>query len=480
MAAGLLLSVLMRVLMRVRMRMRMRVRVCWLVPMRVSAQGQGTLQWQGQGPPRVQWQARLWQPLSLAVVLALATAAGRPAAAAQQAPAGLLPFTAAERAAIASHGPWPPPLARDPSNRLSGHAAAAAFGARLFEDPRLSASGTTSCASCHRPQEGFADGRPVAQGQQPGRRNTPSLVDARFARWQGWGGESDSLWSASLRPLNEAAEMGPAERLVAGRMRTEPDLACGYQAATGQPPGADDEILLADVGKALAAFQETLVSPRTPFDRFRDALLSGDRRAAARYPLDAQRGLRLFIGTAGCALCHRGPRFTHDEFDKAGIAVRGADGRHDWGRYDGVKALLSSRYNLLSRHSDDRSGASALPTRHVAPDLESYGAFRVPGLRQLAATAPYMHDGSLPTLEAVVRHYAGIDAVKLHIAAAHPHAELGAPMPPRPSVSVLRPLDLSDGQVADLMAFLQSLSAPLPEPPPRPPTRSPPPPLPCR
>jgi cytochrome c peroxidase len=141
--------------------------------------------------------------------------------------------------------------------------------------------------------------------------------------------------------------------------------------------------------------------------------------------------------------------------------VRGADGRFDWGRYSGVKALLSSRYNRLSRHSDDPTRASAVATLHVVPDVEAYGAFRVPGLRGVARTAPYMHDGSLPTLEAVVRHYSTLDAVKLHIAAAHPHAEPGEPMPPRPTASALRTLNLGDAQVADLVAFLETLSAPL-------------------
>jgi cytochrome c peroxidase len=374
--------------------------------------------------------------------------------------AGPIAFTPDERAAILQHGPWPPALERDPSNRLSDRPLAAAFGARLFGDARLSASGTVSCASCHVPALGFIDGRTQAIAQQAGHRNTPTLVDARFARWQGWGGETDSLWAASIRPLNEGAEMGPAERLVAERVRREPDLACGYRAATGHAPGADDERLLADIGKSLAAYQETLVSAPSAFDRFREALRRGDQRAAAAYPAAAQRGLRLFIGAAGCALCHRGPRFTHGEFDKAGIPVRSADGRHDWGRYSGVKALLASRYNRLSRHADDASDNSTWATRHVAPTLDSHGSFRVPGLRNVAHTAPYMHDGSLPTLEAVVRHYSTIDEVKLHIAAAHPHVEPGEPMPLRPTTSPLRTLNLDDRQVSDLVAFLETLSAP--------------------
>lgn len=171
--------------------------------------------------------------------------------------------------------------------------------------------------------------------------------------------------------------------------------------------------------------------------------------------------MKLFVGEARCALCHRGPHFTHGEFDKAGIPVRSADGRYDWGRYSGVKAMHASRYNRLSRHDDDAGRASAVATRHAVADLESYGAFRVPGLRNAARTPPYMHDGSLQTLEAVVRHYSTIDEVKLHIAAAHPHVEPGEPLPPRPTASALRTLNLSDAQVADLVAFLETLVAPV-------------------
>ena len=182
--------------------------------------------------------------------------------------------------------------------------------------------------------------------------------------------------------------MGPAKGLVAKRMRRESDLACGYRVATGRAPGDDDEVIVADLGKALAAFQETLVSGRTPFDRLRTALLVGDHRGAARYPVAAQRGLKLFIGEAGCALCHRGPHFTHGEFDKAGIPVRGTEGRYDWGRYSGVKAMHASRYNRLSRHDDDPARTRAVATRHAAADMESYGAFRVPGLRNVVHTPP--------------------------------------------------------------------------------------------
>lgn len=373
-------------------------------------------------------------------------------------PDGPLRWSAQERAAILAHGPWPPRVAVDPSNRVSGRREAIEFGAHLFFDPRLSVDGRIACSSCHDPDAAWIDGRTRAVGHGETQRNTRSVLDARFNRWFGWSGASDSLWAASLRPLLDPLEMGSAERHVAALVRERPDLACGYREAFGRPPPADDELVFVDVGKALAAFQETLVSGRTPFDEFRDALARGDAKAIARYPVAAQRGLRLFIGEAGCSLCHVGPRFTNAEFDKVGIPVRSERGTYDWGRYDGIKALQVSRFNLTGRHNDDRKGSTGMSTRHVALNPEAYGAFAVPSLRNVAATAPYMHDGSIPTLRAVVRHYSGIDEVKLYVAASHPHVEPGEALPPRAGRSPLRTLNLAESQIDDLLAFLSTLA----------------------
>lgn len=367
-------------------------------------------------------------------------------------------WSRAEAALILQHGPWPPAMRRDPGNRVSGMRAAVDFGARLFFDARLSSTGTISCASCHIPEFGWTDRRSRATGIEDADRNTKSVVNARLNRWFGWAGATDSLWAASIRPLADPREMGSAERHATAFVRLDADLACRYRRAFGHAPPADEDTLLADLGKALAAFQETLASGRTPFDQFRDALARGDRAAMARYPAAAQRGLRLFIGKAGCNLCHFGPNFTNGEFDKVGIDVRIPGGRFDWGRYDGIKALQASRFNLLSRFNDDRRRAGATGTRHVALSPEAYGAFRVPSLRNAALTAPYMHGGQLATLRDVVRHYSEIDAIKLHLAAPHPHIEPGAELPARPAESPLRTLGLSAREIDDLVAFLESLT----------------------
>jgi cytochrome c peroxidase len=153
-----------------------------------------------------------------------------------------------------------------------------AFGERLFFEPRLSGTGSVLCASCHVPYRGWQDGKPRAFGLEQTERNTPSLFNVRFNRRFGWDGAHHSLASQSLRPLLEPREMRSSASHVAAFIRDNEAYRRGYEKAFSHAPTADDEILLGDVGKALAAFQETLVSGRTPFDEFRDAL---ERNAAS-------------------------------------------------------------------------------------------------------------------------------------------------------------------------------------------------------
>lgn len=247
-------------------------------------------------------------------------------------------FTRDEVIRVQWHGPWPP--ARRPPPRP----AAAALGERLFFDPRLSGTGSVLCASCHVPYRAFQDGRPLGFGLAEGTRNTPSLFNVGFFRRYGWDGARASLAAQSLRPLLEANEMRSSPARVAGLLRTL--YAKDYRAAFSRTPSASDDALFEDAGSALAAFQATLVSGRTPFDEFRDSLGDSAGAAARRaYPVEAQAGLKLFVER--CSTCHAGPLFT------SGAIVRG---------------------------------------------------FRVPTLRNVASTAPYMHDGSVASLDEAVRH----------------------------------------------------------------------------
>ncbi|MBK9020311.1 MAG: hypothetical protein IPL72_10070 [Sulfuritalea sp.] len=356
--------------------------------------------------------------------------------------AGTDGFSAGELERIASHGPWPTEWMRDPGNRVSANAAAIHLGHRLFFEPRLSANGRVACATCHDPARGFQDGRATARGLADGTRNTPGLFDVRHQRWFGWDGGHDNLWSASLRPILDQREMGGSATRSAALLRGSAALACHYRQAFGKAPKATDPDLLVNVAKAIASWQETLASPPTAFDRFRDALERKDDAAAATYPAAARRGLKIFLGRGQCSTCHAGPLFTNGEFGDIGVPFFIKPAGVDPGRQGGIKRLLASPYNLLGAHNDDATKGNATGTRYLRPEHRNFGEFKVPTLRNLTLTAPYMHNGSLATLRDVVRHYSELDEDRLHT----------------DGERILKPLNLSEAESADLVAFLESLS----------------------
>ncbi len=370
----------------------------------------------------------------LLVLFGVATAEAR---------AELLDFSAAEITRLLRHGPWPPPLALDPSNRVSGNPEAVALGRALFFETGLAPDKAFSCASCHDPARGWSDGRPLSQGRVALSRNVPSLLDVRLRRWFGWDGGQDNLWAMSLRPILDSREIGGSVETITARLRGEPKLgACYALAFKREPESVDEKTLSIDAAKALAAFQETLVSPRSPFDDFRDALERGDKEAAARLPVTAQRGARLFVGRGQCATCHLGPAFTNGEFHDIGIPFFTADGV-DSGRHAGIKTLKESPLTLLGAWNDDPDRASGTATRHVDPQHRNFGEFRVPSLRNAALTAPYMHNGSLATLADAIRHYSDLDPDRLH----------------GDGEAILKPLKLTPSEIDDLTAFIESLTS---------------------
>ena len=256
--------------------------------------------------------------------------------------------------AIVAHGPWPVTPGPDPSNPVSGQPAAIEFGYRMFREPRMSANGYVTCVACHQTDRGFTDGIARAHALAPVERNTPALANLRLQQRFGWLGSSDSLWQASLRPLLDAREFGSSPARVAHVVRIGDGLACRYERSFGLLPSAQsDATVAANVAKALAAFQETLTTGRTPFDDYRDALARGDRSAASRYPIAAQRGARLFVGQGRCAACHTGPNFS---------------------------------------------------------DGALHDRLRTPSLRNVAVTAPYLHDGSAATMHAAVQRHGDTSA----------------------------------------------------------------------
>lgn len=324
----------------------------------------------------------------------LALACGRAASAADGAP-----LAPEEREAILALGPWPPAAPRDARNPASGRPDGIAFGEALFHSPHLSPSGLR-CASCHEPWRHFTDGRAVALGVAAGSRNTPSLLDVALHRHYGWDGARDDLGAQSLRPLDDVREMPATPAQLAAFVRGDAATSARYARVFGAPPGPDDARVRHDIGLALAAYVETLATPRTPFDDWRDRLAAtGDAAPTAAFPAPALRGLRLFAGSAGCAACHAGPAFSDDAAHVSLVRSRAAPRGPDDGRPGGP------------------------------PD-----AFRTPGLRAAAATAPYLHDGSAARL---------CDAVRPH--AADPGHAAAAP---------------TAGERSDIVAFLRTLSAP--------------------
>jgi len=313
----------------------------------------------------------------------------------------------------------------------------------LFFDPGLSRNGGIACSGCHDAARGFTDGLPGAVGLARHDRNTQGLLDVGQQRWFGWDGGADSLWAASLRPLLSPIEMGADAASVATHLRKRPAIDAAITSL-------DDEALLVIAAKSIAAFLETLVSPRTAFDDFRDALARGDRAAMQAYPPQARRGLAIFAGRGNCSICHAGAAFTNGEFHDVGRPFLVERGRVDAGRHAGIRRLRSDPYRL-DRHWNDQPSIDgpadiSLKTKTVVLQHRNWGEWKTPSLRGLVATAPYMHDGSLATLRDVVRHYSELDLDRLHA----------------DGEALLRPLKLSEPEIDDLVAFLRTLSAPEP------------------
>ena len=315
------------------------------------------------------------------------------------------PFTESEIRAILAHGPWPVPPGTDPSNRVSGKSEAVDFGERLFFERRLSDSGKFSCGGCHVPERNWTDNQTRGAAAAEVDRNTPTLMNARLGRRFGWDGAADSLWAQSIRPILDVRELGASPRHVAELVRKDEQLSCRYRKTFGAAPSTtDDDAVLVDVAKALAAFVETFQSPPTPFDRFRNALASGEPIQPWTYSEAAQRGVRIFVGKGGCSTCHSGPNFSSGELHDNGFSIYAAAGRTDPGRN---------------------------------------GTFKVPTLRHLLLTAPYGHHGEIATLADVVRHYSEPDT--------------GRPQARSPRAP--KPLQLTAREQTDLVVFLESLSS---------------------
>jgi cytochrome c peroxidase len=311
-------------------------------------------------------------------------------------------LSADEMRAVLALGPWPVLVPRDPGNRVSGNPKAIELGRQLFRDPRMSPVGYIACVTCHQPDRAFTDIKARAHGLADLPRNTPALANLGLQRWYGWGGGADSLWMASIKPILDAREFDGNAGLVRRLFVREPELAACYRSVFGVSPlRGDAQRTVVNVGKALAAFVETLVTARTPFDEFRDAVARGDAIGAAAYPAHALRGLKLFVGRAGCVSCHAGPNFSDGEFHP-GAAVTASF--TDSGRLGDAQALKASAFNLTSAANDDVTRRNAGATRRLVVHYGLSGRYRTPSLRNAAVTAPYFHNGQTERLIDAVQH----------------------------------------------------------------------------
>ncbi len=236
------------------------------------------------------------------------------------------------------------------------------LGKMLFFDKRLSVDSSISCASCHDPEKGYSNAEQFATGveNQKGGRNSPTVINSAFQTFQFWDGRAASLEDQALGPIQNPIEMNMKMDLALERINGIPEYRRRFEEEFGEP--ASDETL----AKALAAFERTLLSGDAPYDRFE----AGDKTALSE---SAQRGKDLFFGKANCTACHSGGNFTDNSFHNIGIGMD--QEKPDEGRF------------TISKLGGDT------------------GAFKTPTLREIARTAPYMHDGSLKTLKEVVEHY---------------------------------------------------------------------------
>lgn len=350
-------------------------------------------------------------------------------------------FNQAERAIIARFGPWPPRVKLDKTNQLAGLPLAKRLGKRLFFDLNLSSNKQVSCATCHQANKAFTDQLTIAQGIHLGRRNTPSLWNVGFKHWYGWGGDIDTLWGASLRALLNPKEMAASAQSIMHYLTNTPDLSTQLQRLEPWRHAETEQAKLVIVAKLLAAYQGQLISPKSEFDRFRESLLAQNKVNSEHYSHAKKRGLKLFIGKGNCHICHTGPLFSNNEFADIGIRYFDHEGNLDKGRYQGIQSIKSSPFSSLGVYNDDSSNASRIRAQHLVLQHRNFGEFMVPSLRNIADTSPYMHQGSLKTLDDVIDHYSNLDEERLHT----------------DGTAILKPLKLTQSQKDDLKAFLESL-----------------------
>lgn len=336
------------------------------------------------------------------------------------------PLFSEEPPASALLAPLPPPPS-PPENPTTPEKVE--LGKKLFFDRRLSGDGTMTCATCHDPENGFADALPISLSYPTTRnwRNSPGLVNVAWRKTLFWDGRSSSLEDQALFPMMSPFEMNRNLDYLEEVLKTVPAYVETFRAVFG------GEITRQRVAMAIAAFERTLLSRDTPLDRYlrgEPGALSARQRA----------GLELFLGKAGCATCHNGPNLTDERFHNLGVP-------EDPKEKEDPRVLATARFvGKVSGFPDYRTLREDPGRFLVTKKPADWKAFATPPLREVAATAPYMHNGALRTLEDVIAFYdrgGGDDPGK---------------------TPLLRPLGLSREEKESLREFLATgLSGRMPE-----------------
>jgi cytochrome c peroxidase len=379
-----------------------------------------------------------------------------------------------------------PKLPEDKTNRYADNEKAALLGKSLFFDKRLSGAEDISCATCHDPQHGWRDGKALpkvfmdphldaAQKAGMGKRKVPSLWNLAYNQWFFWDGRSDSMWSQALGPFENPKEMEGGSRLQhAHVVYDDKDLRKQYEALFGQlpdlsktarfplkgcpqpddPKGAfnsawqsmskedQDAInrVYSNLGKSIAAYERRIVSRNSKFDVFAEGLKGSQADKLAVFNDHEKNGLKLFVGKAGCISCHSGPNFTDGSFHN--LRVSSKTGSQDPGRFDGISQVKGNPFNTAGAYSDDPSGGKER-LEGLKAKLINKGQLKTPGLRNIAMTGPYMHQGQMSTLKEVVNYYSTLN---------------GAAPLAGPDEHLLVARHLSASEVDDLVSFLNALT----------------------
>jgi len=372
-----------------------------------------------------------------------------------------------------------PPLPPDSSNAVAEDPRAAELGQQIFFDSRFSANGGISCASCHQPDRLFTDGLPRGQAIGITDRHTPAIAGTAYEPWLFWDGRSDSLWAQALIPMESAVEHGGTRTLYAHIIAGDEEYRAAYEQIFGtlpdlsnhdrfpasagpvEEPGllaaweamdpADQDIInhiYANIGKSIAAYERLILPGSSRFDGYVEALLNQDKAVMdSLLTEDEVAGLKLFIGHGNCTQCHNGPLFTNNGFHSTGVPD--PEGQPpDIGRFAGAQLAVADEFNCLGPYSDAAPGECEELRFIKLQSQELMGAFKVPGLRNVVYTAPYMHAGQFSTLDEVLNHY----------------NQAPGNLGPTGHTDLL-PLGFSQLDLDQLEAFLGTLSAPLDAPP---------------